>query len=251
MRERNRAEMLVEVEQLHDEIKEYMRGDEFLRVADYRAALPTFTNDQIRQIFKARPDAAEVAPRAVFERLGRRLADDQEPVIVINGVELFDIGQTEGDTRTVLATTLTGKAPARLYQALATYARQRLGFTVVATKTGLDGMVNGETRYLDRKIVINANNDPAMKAKTLIHEIGHALMHRRQPDRRRAEIEAETFAAVVGAHFGLDTRPYTVGYVAQWAGTIDDLINAPDRVEVAGWAVEVIAAIEFWLWDNE
>jgi hypothetical protein len=61
------------------------------------------------------------------------------------------------------------------------------------------------------------------RAKTLAHELGHALLLHGHGDLRREEEEAEAegVAFVVTAWAGLDTSGYSFGYVADWAGRKD------------------------------
>ncbi len=58
------------------------------------------------------------------------------------------------------------------------------------------------------------------RAKTLAHELGHALLHAEASDSHELpimEVEAESVAYVVLQHFGLDTGDYSFGYVAVWS----------------------------------
>ena len=85
-----------------------------------------------------------------------------------------------------------------------------------------------------------------LKAKTLCHELGHALLHRdsNQP-RQEEEAEAEGTAFVVAAWAGLDTSSYSFAYVADWAGKED----GPALVRRVGSTVQrtaqrIIAALD-------
>ena len=91
-----------------------------------------------------------------------------------------------------------------------------LGFSVESLELA-DG-VNGDCSFELHRIRIERRNAPAQRVKTLAHELAHALLHRAAPDRRLAELEAESTAYVVCHHLGLDSASYTFGYVAIWAG---------------------------------
>ena len=61
-----------------------------------------------------------------------------------------------------------------------------------------------------------------MKAKTLTHEIAHAMLHcvdgpEEEADRRTREVQAESVAYTVLSYLGLDTSDYSFGYVAGWS----------------------------------
>ena len=63
------------------------------------------------------------------------------------------------------------------------------------------------------------------KAKTLCHELAHALLHRKTgKPRPEMEAEAEGTAFVVAAWVGLDTSAYSFAYVASWAGQKDGTV---------------------------
>jgi excisionase family DNA binding protein len=60
-------------------------------------------------------------------------------------------------------------------------------------------------------------------AKTLAHELGHAILHdpKAHPDFSRdlAELEAESVAYVVCDGLDIDSSTYSFGYIAGWAGS--------------------------------
>ena len=74
--------------------------------------------------------------------------------------------------------------------------------------------------------------------KTMVHELAHVMLHQHEPDRARAEIEAESVAYVVCQHFGLETSEYSLGYVASWAGddpsrvkaTADNVVRTANKI---------------------
>src|SRR5207244_2730551 len=70
--------------------------------------------------------------------------------------------------------------------------------------------------YSLRRIRIREGLEPAQRAKTLCHEIAHAMLHERENNRERAELEAESTAYVVLDAFGLDSASYSFGYLASW-----------------------------------
>lgn len=142
---------------------------------------------------------------------------------------VFDISQTdpiEGhplssvDRPNAAAERLTGDDNTELYAPLAAHL-QTLGWPV--TREPIPGATNGFTDLKAHRIVVDDQLAPAMATKTLIHEAGHALLHADQGQahyvnhRGQAEVEAESVAYVVAGYFGLDTSPYSIGYVTGWA----------------------------------
>lgn len=86
--------------------------------------------------------------------------------------------------------------------------------------------VNGYFRPLEGDITIRRGMSPAQSARTLLHEIAHALLHTEnnscaRADRIRREIEAESIAYAVCAHYGIDTSSYSFGYIAAWSENRD------------------------------
>jgi len=72
---------------------------------------------------------------------------------------------------------------------------------------------------------IRADVEPAMAARVLAHELAHIecghCEHGGYSCRGRCEVEAESVAWPISAHFGLDTGGYTLPYVAGWAHAAD------------------------------
>lgn len=144
-------------------------------------------------------------------------------------VHVFDISQTDGDgvplrpgRAAANVNLLAGQAPTGLWDALSHIATEQ-GYTVQRGACG--GTRNGYIDFGTRVIRVRDDVDDAQAVKTMAHEVGHMLLH--SPEefgqstsagcRGRAEVEAESVAYLVAAHYGLDTSSYTFGYVANWA----------------------------------
>ncbi len=144
---------------------------------------------------------------------------------------VFSLSQTEGEPlllppRPVL---LQGAAPPGLWDGLVAQVHD-LGFDVVSVPTSADiGGANGVTNFTTRLVQVRTDMDNAAQAKTLAHELGHALLHDhartgadpREIHRGVLEVEAESVAYLIGAAHGMDTTGYTLPYVATWAGGKD------------------------------
>ncbi|EQD34027.1 protein containing DUF955, partial [mine drainage metagenome] len=109
---------------------------------------------------------------------------------------------------------LRGEAPEGLLRALVRFAADR-GLTVQtdvpATEMHSVG-VKGDYDPSRQRIRLVADIEPAQQAKTLAHELGHALLHPagyQGTPRPVAEVEAESVAYLVCAHLGLPTSAYT------------------------------------------
>jgi IrrE N-terminal-like domain len=85
-----------------------------------------------------------------------------------------------------------------------------------------------------RRIRVSSTTAPAQRAKTLAHELAHALLHADAgDDRALEELEAESVARVVCDPLGIRADDWTFGYVAGWAGGGEPAIAA---IKAAGAA---------------
>jgi hypothetical protein len=218
------------------------------------------------------PGVVDLTGSAVTAFIEARLAgqdgDHTRPTArLLRGFKIthvWDIAQTEGppidpptrpDRSDVDAQLLTGQAPAGVWDALVGLAVQR-GYRV--ERGDCDG-ANGFVRFDDHLIKVRADVDDAQAVKTLIHELGHVLLHepadflggstlRCQGER---EVEAESVAFLVAAHAGLDTSDYTFGYVTIWAErAVQSTGKAPHEIvqatgaRVVGAAATLTAALD-------
>jgi hypothetical protein len=90
-------------------------------------------------------------------------------------VPVFDISQTEGPDLPDIVSKLEGLAPEGVFAKLTEFA-QGIGFRVERPQS-LDSGANGDTSHSEGRIRVVSSNSEAQQAKTLAHEIGHALLH--------------------------------------------------------------------------
>lgn len=116
-------------------------------------------------------------------------------------------------------------SPIRLgiWDALAAQAVS-IGYEVVRHQRGSE---NGYCDFLNKQIAVRPDVAPAQAVKTLIHELGHALLHAEGPiaSREVAEVEVESVAYVVCDALGLDAGDYSFPYVTRWAEGSTDLVK--------------------------
>ena len=157
-------------------------------------------------------------------------SDSPQATHVIKGfrvVHVFDISQTEGEPLdgldAVRPKLLDGATPEGIWDALVAQANDA-GFEVVRDRKGSE---NGYCDFLNKRIAVRPDVAPAQAVKTLIHELGHAILHSENPvaSREVAETEVESVAFVVCDAIGLDTGDYSFPYVARWAGGSEDIIK--------------------------
>ena len=124
-----------------------------------------------------------------------------------------------------------------------------VGYTVTLTDAGL-GEANGMCNYASNAITIKASNPLPQQVKTLVHEIGHALLH--DPtnslgglflNRQQVEVEAESVAFTVASMLGRDTSDYSLGYVVHWSNG-DGALVARTMERVVDTAYRIIEGLE-------
>ncbi len=160
-------------------------------------------------------------------------------------VYVFDISQTEGDDLpdldAVRPKLLDGDAPEGIWDALAGYASVA-GFEVVRHQRGTE---NGYCDFLNKQIAVRPDVSAAQAAKTLIHELGHALLHSEGPvaSRKVAEVEVESVAYIVCTAIGIDTGDYSFPYVTRWAEGSSELLKETAERAI-GCAKQILQALE-------
>ena len=85
----------------------------------------------------------------------------------------------------------------------------------------------------------------AQAVKTLIHELGHALLHGDELPRSKeiAEVEVESVAYIVCDAIGLDSGDYSFAYVARWAEGDCGLLKSTAQ-RVTECAAKVLVSLE-------
>ncbi|WP_152186217.1 ArdC-like ssDNA-binding domain-containing protein [Segeticoccus rhizosphaerae] len=164
----------------------------------------------------------------------------------------WDVAQTSGDPlpEPPHPSMLRGAAPAGLWDAISAQLQDR-GYAVrlVPSADGLDG-ANGRVTWASRLVEVRADMDEAARCKSLLHELGHALLH--DPELRSVsgvlgpagrgarEVEAESVACIVADAHGLATDDYSFPYVSTWAGEDGIEVVRASASRVAAAAKEII-----------
>ncbi len=239
-------------DKLQQAVAEIASGDDWKRMLQVVSKFHRYSFNNHLMIFLQRPDATVVAGFNRWKSLGRfvkkgekgiaifapckyktKIEDDngdEKSVQQIRGfrvVHVFDISQTEGDElpdlEAVRPQLLDGEAPEGIWDALADQAAS-IGYEVVREQRGKE---NGYCDFLNKRIAVRPDVSTAQGVKTLIHELGHALLHADGPVRSRevAEVEVESVAYIVCHALGLDSGDYSFPYVARWAEGSTDLVK--------------------------
>jgi hypothetical protein len=208
------------------------------RVAGYKKWL------ELGRQVKAKESALRILAPMTYKKDG----PEGEQTSEIRGfkmVPVFDISQTEGPDLPDVVSKLEGLAPEGVFDRLTEFANS-IGFRVERPES-LESGANGDTTHSEGRIRVVASNSEAQQAKTLAHEIGHALLHdpesatTKDLTRGLKELEAESAAYVICTALGMDTSDYSFGYVAGWSGggpeAVAGIKESAGRIQKASTAV--------------
>jgi len=245
---RDYAELL---EALSEGIEALTTSERWTQYLDVQSRFPRYSSNNVLLILAQRPDASRVAGYRAWQALGHQVlaresalrifapmryqkddAPEGEVVREVRGFKLvpvFDVSQTVGPDLPDIVSKLHGLAPEGVFAKL-TEVADGLGFRV-ERPLSLESGANGDTDHSAGRIRVAANNEEAQQAKTLAHEIGHALLHdpasveARGLARGLKELEAESVAYVACRALGLESGEYSFGYVVGWSGGGDEAVQ--------------------------
>ena len=252
------------LERLASEVLELRRSDAWLRYLSAQARFHRYSPRNVMLISLQRPEASCVAGYRTWRSLDRQVRRGERAISILapmlrrtegedslllagfRWVSVFDLAQTEGAPLPSPVSILDAEGPDGLLDSLLG-AAEAIGFAVELAE--LPEGVNGECRWASSTIVLKEANPALQQAKTLAHELGHALLHRAEPDRAKAEIEAEATAYVVLAALGADAGAYSAGYLASWLGEGGDvglaIRRSCDAIQSASEQI-IASATERW-----
>lgn len=194
-------------------------------VAGYNAWKYNFN----RQVNKGEKGLIILAPvkskeKVEVEKLddnGNAIKEEQEiDTIRFKATTVFDISQTSGEPIPSFVNELKGSSNEVkvIIQTIQQVCKIPIEFLSSKDDRTLARGAKGYYSPSSDKIVVNSELEDLHKAKTLIHEYAHSILHK-QTDKEQSqrEVEAESLAFVICDHFGLDTSEYSFGYIASYA----------------------------------
>jgi hypothetical protein len=245
------------LELLEQGIKNLASQENWLNHLKTQAVFHSYSFNNTCLIIHQYPEASRVAGFNAWKKLNRNVKkgekgirilapmvhkdkEDPESVRVsFRSVAVFDVSQTEGEPLPEIVTRLEGNDNGVL-DALKEFATSK-GFRVVEEEMG---ETNGSCSYAAPiTITLNPNRSLLQQAKTLAHELGHALLHCGENytghDAKSAmELEAESVAFVVLQHFGMDSGDYSFGYISHWAAAGADLEPVIAQLKESGARIQ-------------
>jgi antirestriction protein ArdC len=220
------------------------KSDALTAYLDAMARFHNYSFGNILAIARQKPTATNVAGMFTWNQLGRRVkkgekgiqilapmigtrrkgqeeaeldgAGKSAPVLVgFRAVYVFDVSQTEGAEFPAPAT-VTGEAGTHLDRLIDFVQQQGIELEYNERIAPAQGASYGG------KIVLLPGQSKAETFATLVHEIGHEMLHK--ADRRTAttkvvrETEAEAIAFIVGKAIGLQTGTASADYIQLYHG---------------------------------
>jgi antirestriction protein ArdC len=242
------TERLAELqEQLTAGVERLVSGEEWKRMLQMAALMPTYSLNNLCLILIQKPDATRVAGYRTWQKLDRHVRKGEKAIWVLapmrrkievedektgetttvpairgfKPVGVFDLSQTEGLELPSLTRDVEGDAPDELWDSLTTLLEGE-GYTVSRETPHTPG-ADGETDPTAHIVRIDPAKPPLHQLGTLIHEGAHIrLRHVEDVEEYRRhrgikEIEAESVAYIVAGAWGLDSSASSFGYIGGWA----------------------------------
>lgn len=216
------------------------------------AGYNSWKNNFNRQVNKGEHAIKILAPYQIKIKQEKDQEYNEEPtqeevkVTRFHLVNVFDISQTTGDPIPEFVTDLKGTShdAEALIQAILDVATIEIQFIEQENDVSLQNGAKGYYSPVEDKIVVNSNLDTIQKAKTLVHEYAHSILHKQtDKSREQKEIEAESLAFVICNHFNIDTSDYSFGYIAAYANQNYDKLRDV-LVNIQANAHELIEKVE-------
>jgi antirestriction protein ArdC len=163
--------------------------------------------------------------KVAISKDGKPVMDEVEvKVPAFKVATVFDISQTDGEPLPEIGVDeLSGDVEKYndFYKAL-----EKSSPVPIAIEDIQSG-AKGYYEQVEKRVAIQGGMSELQTLKTAIHEIAHARLHDidknapkdvPRPDHDTREVQAESVAYTVCAHYGLDTSDYSFGYIAGWSG---------------------------------
>jgi len=258
------------VNELLAKLKEGVQGvytsDAWKAVLHVQSRFHNYSFGNSLLIYMQCPTATRVAGYDTWKKLGRQVVKGAKGIRIMaphtykvkneqgedvtktgfHQTSVFDISQTTGEAIPTLCEELREDT-----QSLRDFYEVIKAASPVPVRE--EAITDGSKGYYCRAtddIAIKKGMAAKQKVKTAIHEIAHAILHRKDEARRAEltrndlEIEAEGTAFVVCSHFGIDTSQYSFPYVASWSAgqSIDVILKTGEAIQKA--ANTIIQAIQ-------
>ncbi|WP_141505097.1 ArdC family protein [Paenibacillus luteus] len=259
------------MQQLEDGIRSLTNSESWTSYLKFHSTFHQYSFNNRVMIWLQMPNASLIAGFGAWKKIGRfvkkgekglvifapntitKMVEEkqengevtQKPKRIITGyhlISVFDVSQTDGKALSAPDVVRKLEGETDLYDQLLSSCP-----FPVEEKESCDG-ANGRIYRDSGKIEILQSNSGMQKAKTLIHEWAHGILHigpgALEVQRHVRELEAESTAFIVCHALGIDSSHYSFGYLAGWGNgesAIEDIRKAGERILSA--SNKILAAI--------
>lgn len=255
---------------LADNVANLMYSETFKAALKFRTKFHQYSFSNVYLIYAQCPTATYVPGYKTWQSLGRQVKKGESSIAILapvirkveeNGAEtrkvvafqtasIFDIAQTQGDAIPELPVPQLLKLDSDTIQQtlrrLESYAQSQ---NITVLKTSFANTALGSFHYRSKTIRLRDDLPPLQQTKTLIHELAHALMHKKDDNKPRhiKELEAESTAFLVCDSLGLDSSSYSFPYLSCWEDDPSEILPAAERAcKVADEILEAITTINLF-----
>jgi antirestriction protein ArdC len=251
---------------LAESVCNLMNSETYKAALQFRNKFHAYSMRNVWLIYTQCPTATYVAGYHRWLELGRHVRKGETGISILapmtrkakddNGTDtfyisgfktatLFDVSQTDGQDLPELPVPqlleLDSEGIRQAITSLESYA-QTQDITII--KTAFNNTALGSFHYRSKTIRLRDDLPPLQELKTTVHELAHALMHKKDDNKPRhvKELEAESCAYLLCDALGLDTSSYSFAYLSGWADDPDEILPAAERA--CKVADEILGAME-------
>ena len=208
-------------------------------------------------IFSQCPEATRVAGYKTWQKLGRQVQKGSKSIKILaprrgkrkdaegketdkeflyfTTISVFDVSMTEGDDLPSVFR-IEGEVEQETLDNLEAFiASQRIDLEDKENLNGALGVSYGG------RIEVKADLDRTQRFTTLVHELGHEMLHkdadRRSLSKAVKETEAEAVSFIVGQAVGIDSLGQAADYVQLWNGDSEVFAASLKRIQKCAKAI--------------
>lgn len=248
MKDTTKAKVKAITEQLEQGVQDLFHSDTFAAYLQTMARFHSYSARNCLLIAMQCPKASRVAGYKTWQACNRQVRKGEKAISIlapikrkftakkeIEGetieeeveymaympVSVFDVSQTDGDDLPDIVQELTGDVDGDLIDRITALSPVPVAYEEIG------GDVKGYYSHTENRIAIKKDMSGEQTAKTLVHEIAHAILHNKtdgaekDADKSTREVQAESTAYTVLNWLGIDTSDYSFGYVAGWSSGKD------------------------------
>ena len=243
---------------LEEGVKAVFESEKWKEYLDFMGKFYDYSANNCLLIMMQKPEASLVTGYKSWEKMNRHVKKGEKAIKIIapmmhkterinregeteevkwttyHAVSVFDISQTEGEAVPEgcckrLTSDFSGFSS--MIDKLIKVAEIPVKFEEIQGANGY---------YCGAEECIKIKNDlsESQTIKTLLHEIAHSIMHKKDGEAEKAsrnnkEVQAESVAYIVSNYLGLETSEDSFGYIAGWSAGKDtkELLNGMELIK--------------------